>query len=107
LKKSLDGFEKRLWISPEAKGLFDDQTVLGKIGYAEGALGSTMEPPTAANREYLRQAGVALDGLLADLNRFYADDVAAVRKHAAGEKLELLPDLPPLQGKGANREGLR
>jgi len=103
LKKGLDGLEKRLWVSPDTKGLIDDQTVLGKIGFVEGALGSSMAPPTAAQLDYLRQAGAALGAFLADFNRFYAEDVPAFRKLAAGEKIELLPDLPPLQAKGAAR----
>jgi hypothetical protein len=103
LKKGLEGLEKRLWLSPETKGLIDDQTVLGKIGYIEGALGSAMTPPTPGHREYLRQAGAALDAFLADFNRFYAVDVPAFRQQAAAEKIELLPDLPPLQARGAAR----
>ncbi len=100
LKKGLDGLEKRLWVSPETKGLIDDQTVLGKIGYAEGSIGSSMAPLTSSQLEYLRQAGVALDAFLVDLNRFYAEDVPAFRKLAAGEKIELLPELPALRAQG-------
>ncbi|MEA2692699.1 MAG: hypothetical protein QOJ16_2086, partial [Acidobacteriota bacterium] len=103
LKKGLDGLEKRLWVSPDTKGLIDDDTVLGKINYAQGAIGSAMTPPTAAQQEYLRQAGAALDSFLADFNRFYAAEVPAFRQQAAGEKIELLPDLPPLQARGAAR----
>jgi photosystem II stability/assembly factor-like uncharacterized protein len=103
LKRGLDGLEKRLWVSPETKGLIDDDSVLGKIGYAAGALGSAMSPPTPSQQEYLRQAGAALDAFLADFNRFYAEEVPAFRKQAAGERIELLPDLPPLRAKGTGQ----
>ncbi|HTQ79732.1 MAG TPA: hypothetical protein VMM92_07025, partial [Thermoanaerobaculia bacterium] len=97
LKKGLAELEKRLWLSPDTKGLLDDNTVFGKIGYVSQALATSMAPPTPSQLDYLRQAGEAVDGYLTDLNHFFGAEVAAFRNSAAAEKLELLPELPPLQ----------
>ncbi|HZF09896.1 MAG TPA: hypothetical protein VFE33_13990 [Thermoanaerobaculia bacterium] len=103
LKQGLTALEKRLWLSPDAKGLQDDTTLLGQVVYVEQAVGSSMSPPTAGQLNYLRQAGEAVDRFLVDFNRFYAEDVAAFRKQAEGAKTELLPELPPLQSKSPAR----
>jgi hypothetical protein len=101
LKQKLADLEKRLWLSPDTKGIVDDDTVLGRIGYAEGAVGSAMTPPTPSQLASLRRAGATLEAFLVDFNRFYAEDVTAFRKAAAGERIELLPELPPLAVGGA------
>jgi predicted outer membrane protein len=89
-------------LNPDAKGLADDASVLGKINYAEGAVSSAMTPPTPTQTTALRQAREALAKFLTDFDRFYAEDVAAFRKQAGEGGFQLLAPEAPL---GAAKKG--
>jgi photosystem II stability/assembly factor-like uncharacterized protein len=96
LKKKLDELEKRLWIRPDAKGIPPQDDILDQLSIAGGAIVSQWDPPSPAQLETLRQAGVELDRFLADFNRLYATDVAAFRQQVVAAKLGLLPEEEPI-----------
>ncbi|HYN23155.1 MAG TPA: hypothetical protein VE078_19505 [Thermoanaerobaculia bacterium] len=96
LQKKLTEIEKRLWISPDVRGIVEDRTVLAKIDEAVFPVLSTLGPPSPTARTYLEQAEAAARTTLADFNRLFAEDVAAFRKKVAESKIELLSDQAPI-----------
>ena len=93
LKGDLDKLERRLWVPYDAVGIQPETDVLSKVNYAAGYVLSSWSPPSPTHLEYLRQAEKAVDGVLADVNRFFETDVAAFRKAADAADARLLPDL--------------
>jgi hypothetical protein len=63
---------------------------LSDLGYFGYTLEST-EPPSPTHLEYLRQAEVKVQAVLADFNRFFETDVAAFRKQVDDAGIRLLP----------------
>ena len=92
LVEALDGLEKRLWQAPETKGIAPDLDVYSRIGEAYYFLSSSMDPPSPTQRELLKQAGARLAAFQAELEKFFATDVAAYRKLAAEAKIALFPE---------------
>jgi hypothetical protein len=98
LKKTLVELEEGLWVPPDAKGIpYSDDKPWSMAGRALFALGSSNDAPTPAQLTFLRLAEEAVDGALAEINRVFADDVAAFRELVADSELELLPRLEPLE----------
>ena len=60
-------------------------------------LQTSMDPPTPTQLALFDRAEKALDAYLADLNRFYAEDVEAFRKRIAAAGLELMPGVVELR----------
>jgi hypothetical protein len=100
LKKELEKLESRLWELPDAKGILPPDDAQAQIEYAEEAISSSWDRPTPAQLAYLNQAETTLRAALADLNRFFAQDLAAFRAKVKATELQLLPELPPLEVKG-------
>ncbi|HET9210656.1 MAG TPA: hypothetical protein VFR03_09670 [Thermoanaerobaculia bacterium] len=98
LQAKVDALEARLRITPEMPiGLSRDDLVMEKVWAPVDNLQTSMDPPTPTQLALLDRAERALDAYLADLNRFYAEDVEAFRKRIAAAGLELMPGTPPLQ----------
>jgi hypothetical protein len=83
LTDRLNGFEKRLWASPETVGIVADTDVYSQVSWAGWYVGSSMDVPNANQLQHLRQGEAALTAFLADFNAFLASDVAAFQKQAA------------------------
>jgi photosystem II stability/assembly factor-like uncharacterized protein len=83
LKEKLDKLERRFWVPPNTVGIIADTDIGSKIGYPTAAMQSSWAAPTEAQLTYLSRAEASLKALLADFNKFYAEDVAKYRAEAA------------------------
>ncbi|HEX3553089.1 MAG TPA: hypothetical protein VIA62_07665 [Thermoanaerobaculia bacterium] len=92
LQTKVNALERRFRVGPETPlGVARDELVLEKVWFAVDTLQTSMDPPTPTTLAYLERAEKALEAYLVDLNRFYAEDVAAFRKQIAAAGLELVP----------------
>jgi photosystem II stability/assembly factor-like uncharacterized protein len=99
LKGDLDKLELRLWTPYDAVGIQPGTDVTTKAFFALAYVTSSWAPPSPTHLEYLRQAEKATNDVLADVNRFFATDVAAFRKQADTAGARLLPDLGKVEVK--------
>jgi hypothetical protein len=96
LQKKLNDLDRRLWVSPDVKGIVDDQTLLAWIGNAEFPVTSAWSAPSATSRTFLEQAEAKARTTLADVNKLFAEDIPAFRDKVAAAKIGLLADQPPI-----------
>jgi len=100
-KKEIDELEKRLWVPPDTKGIiFDDDRVLSRIRTVEGYFAGPFEPPTPNNLEHYLQASECLAEFLADLNRFFSEDLKSLHDQAGQRGLDLVRIPDPVAVKG-------
>jgi len=92
LQKKLTEMDKRLWVSPDVKGIIDDRSLMAEVGAASFPVLSTFEPPSATARAYLEQTEAAARKTFADFNKLFSEDVAAFRRMVAESKIELLQE---------------
>jgi photosystem II stability/assembly factor-like uncharacterized protein/ribonuclease HI len=92
LQKKLTEMEKRLWVSPDVKGIIDDQTLMAGVNAVAFPVFSTFEPPSATARTYLEQTEAVARKTFADFNKLFAEDVAEFRRKVEEAKIELLPE---------------
>ncbi len=85
LKKALTEKESLLWSPPEDAGISARDRLAQDLQSAAGDLASSWAPPSPTHLERFRQAEARLTKYLADLDAFYAKDVAAFREKAAKE----------------------
>jgi photosystem II stability/assembly factor-like uncharacterized protein len=97
LLKGLDTLEKRFWHSEQLRGLLPDDDFESRIGGSARSIGSSWDAPTPAQLSTLDRSERDLKNALNDLNKFFAEDVAAFRAKVRDAKVELLPDDGPLQ----------
>ena len=90
LKKALTERENLLWSPPEAAGISARNRVAQELQSAAGNVVSSWAPPSPTQLERLRQAEARLAKYLAELDAFYAKDVAQFREKAAKEGVGLL-----------------
>jgi len=90
LKKALTEKESLLWSPPEEAGIAARTRVAQDLQTAAGSLASSWAPPSPTHLERLRQAEGRLKRYLADLDAFFAKDVAGFREKAAKEGVALL-----------------
>jgi photosystem II stability/assembly factor-like uncharacterized protein len=96
LQKKIDALEARLRVSAEMPiGTYREDKVTEHVWAAVDSLQTSFDPPSSAQLERLRIAEEALGPYLAELDRFYAVDVAAFRKQVAAAGLELIREEPP------------
>ncbi len=96
LQKKLTEMEKRLWVSPDVKGIVDDRSLIAEVDAAEFPVLSTFEPPSATARTYLEQTEAVARKTFADFNKLFAKDVVAFRRQVGESKIELLKEQEPL-----------
>jgi len=101
LNQGLEKLERRFWTGEAPKNLLRNNDFESRIGGTARGIGSTWDAPTPAQLAYLDREEKDLTAALADLNKFFAEDVAAFRTKVRDAKIELLPDTPPLQIEGA------
>jgi len=96
LRKKLDEIEKRLWAPEGTQGILPDTNAEARINYAARAIGSSWDTPTPAQLAYLEQAETETRKVLDDLNKLYAEDVAAYRAKVKELDVQLLREEPPI-----------
>jgi len=99
LKEGLDKLERQLWQPYDVVGIQPETDALTQVFNAFGYVLSSWAPPSPTHLEYLGQAEKTVDATLADVNRFFATDVAAFRKAADAAGVRLLPDLGKVEVK--------
>jgi hypothetical protein len=97
LIQSLDKIERRFWQGEAPRALMRNVDFESRIGGTARSLGSTWDTPTPAQLAYLDREEKDLSAALADLNKLFAEDVAAFRAKVRDAKVELLPDVTPLR----------
>ncbi len=97
LKKALTEVEAVFWTAPgTVKGIQRPNNVSRKLGYVGGSLASSWDAPTQAQGYYLQHAEAALEAALAELNRVFAEDVAAFRGQVETAGISFLDAKEPL-----------
>jgi hypothetical protein len=96
LQKKIDALEARLRVSAEMPiGTYREDKVTEHVWAAVDSLQTSFDPPSPAQIERLRIADESLTRYLVELDRFYAEEVAAFRKQVAAAGLELIRQEPP------------
>jgi photosystem II stability/assembly factor-like uncharacterized protein len=96
LQKKLSHLESRLHTLPSAKGITDDQTVITGAENVRESLDSSWDKPNANQLASLDAAEARAKTVFADLNKLFAEDVAAFRKQVADAKIDLLAPESPI-----------
>jgi hypothetical protein len=96
LRKKLDEIEKRVWAPEGTKGILPDTQADARLNYALRALGSSWDAPTPAQLAYLELAETETRKVLDDLNKLFAEDVAAYRAKVKELDVQLLREEPPI-----------
>jgi len=92
LRAQLDATEKKIYIPPGTKGIVDESgTAFEQIQSVRSSLESSWDPPNATQRADLDAAEGTAKAALDEVNRLWAEDVAAFRKLVDGARIELLP----------------
>jgi photosystem II stability/assembly factor-like uncharacterized protein len=100
LQKKLSTVERRLYVSPDIKGLIeDDTTALSQVENVRRALGSAWETPSPTTKAYLDEADRTVQATLADVNKLYAEDVPAFQKKVVEARIGLLGDQEAIEVK--------
>jgi photosystem II stability/assembly factor-like uncharacterized protein len=99
LRQGLDALENRLRQPENPRGILPETDVESKLNYAAGSISSSWDAPTPAQLTYLANAEKLLRQVLADVNQFFATDVAAFRAKARELGVQLLPEVQPLEVK--------
>jgi photosystem II stability/assembly factor-like uncharacterized protein len=97
LQKKLGDLEKRFWQTEEVSGLTEDNDLEQRVGYVARSLSSSWEAPSPAQLAYLDRVEKETRQAVDDLNRFFAEDVAAFRAKVEAAKFQLLPPVEPLK----------
>ncbi|MFQ5537438.1 MAG: hypothetical protein ACE5GJ_08300 [Gemmatimonadota bacterium] len=86
LKKRVDGILERLRLPRDLPGIRADTSVTAKLGRAVSEATSTPYIPSPGRKAQLRWAMKAADGILAEVDAFYAQEVSEYREalRAAG-----------------------
>lgn len=82
LRTRLDALERRLWVPYDTVGVVDDSDLMNGLLNARGALTISWAPPSPTHLEALRQVEADAGETLADLDRLFAEEVAAFRRQA-------------------------
>jgi hypothetical protein len=97
LLQKLDALEKRFWEGEDVRGLEEENDLENRVGSAGRSIASSWDAPTPAQRAYLSRAEKDARQAVDDLNRFFAEDVAAFRAKVQQTKFQLLPTWDPLK----------
>jgi photosystem II stability/assembly factor-like uncharacterized protein len=97
LQKGLDRLERRLRVPEDTKGIVAETDLESDIRYAARSLSSSWDAPTPAQLVYLDNAEQELRAVLADLDRFYAEQVGPFRQKVQDAGIGLLPEWQPVR----------
>ncbi|MFP5288772.1 MAG: hypothetical protein ACLGI9_23755, partial [Thermoanaerobaculia bacterium] len=99
LTRDLDALEARLRQPENPGGILPDNDAGSKLGDIQRSLSSSWDAPTPAQLAYLEEAEETLRAVLADLNRYFADEVAPFRAKVREAGIGLLPEVEALEVK--------
>lgn len=97
LQRKLGDLEKRFWETEDVKGLEEENDLEQRVGSVARSLGSSWDAPTPAQLASLDRVEKETRQVIDDLNRFFAEDVAAFRAKVQETKFQLLPQWDPLK----------
>jgi photosystem II stability/assembly factor-like uncharacterized protein len=97
LQRKLNDLEKRFWQTEDAVGLTEDSDLEQRIGTVARGIASSWEAPTPAQLANLDRAEKETRQAVDDVNRFFAEDVAAFRAKVEATKFQLLAPVEPLK----------
>jgi hypothetical protein len=97
LQRKLGELELRFWQTEDAKGLLEENDLDQRAGEVARSLSSSWDAPTPAQLTYLGRVEKDARQAVDDLNRFFAEDVAAFRAKVQETKFQLLPQWDPLK----------
>jgi hypothetical protein len=92
--EALRGLEKKLWQSPEVKGILPDTDVVSRLFLATASLESSWDRPSANQLEHLRQVDALLRQVVGEVNAAFDGPVTAFRKEAEAAGIALLTSPP-------------
>ncbi len=90
LRGKLTEIEKRLWVPPATKGIVVDRTAIGRLDEVNEILSSTLAAPSPTVTTTLGHAETAARAILADVDRLFAEDVAAFDQKVRAAGIGLL-----------------
>ncbi len=91
LEKRLLDVEKTLWPPTQVAGILPEKDAYSPILYARERLTSSWAAPNAGDLSYLRAAEERLTPVLANLDRFFNEEVAAFATQVANAGITLFP----------------
>ena len=91
IQKGLTDLEKKVWLPPDTPGIPPEKDAASKIFNVRYNVTSSMDAPSATHLEYLRQAEAEVAKVLAEVDQFFAKDVADFRKKVDEAGVRLLP----------------
>nr|MDP2482530.1 hypothetical protein [Candidatus Palauibacterales bacterium] len=93
IRRDLTDLEKRIWVPEGTKGIvYADDRAWNMVRSVEGALSSSWDAPTEAQRARLLEAEGVVSTILSDLDQLYAGRVAAFRRAVREAGLALMPE---------------
>ncbi|MCH9650484.1 MAG: hypothetical protein K0U98_19780 [Deltaproteobacteria bacterium] len=96
LQTQLTSLEKRLWNTPDTKGIPADTAVLSLLGRAQWFLESGWDAPTQTQLAYLERAETLLGEVLEEHNRLFSKGLVDFASQAEEAEIDLLPKRLPL-----------
>ncbi|HVR43896.1 MAG TPA: hypothetical protein VMS56_10700 [Thermoanaerobaculia bacterium] len=97
LSRQLSAIERMLWVPPRTKGIVDtSQVAWTRLGRAASSIASSWDAPTAAQMAYLAEAEAILAKGIAELDRFFAEQMPPYRERVRASGVVLLEEYPPL-----------
>ncbi|HXU46156.1 MAG TPA: hypothetical protein VN783_11570 [Thermoanaerobaculia bacterium] len=96
LKEGLSKLERKLWQSPETPGILGNDDLLSRLGAVQSYVTSAWAPPSPTHLAYLADVETRLRSFLAELDAFFAGEVAGYRTAVQAGKIELLPQVAPI-----------
>jgi photosystem II stability/assembly factor-like uncharacterized protein len=97
LEKDLKALEGRLRQPENPGGILPDNDAGSQLGDVQRSLSSSWDAPTPAQLAYLEEAEETLRTVLADLNRYFAEEVAPFRAKVREAGIGLLPEVEALE----------
>jgi hypothetical protein len=99
LKRRLTELEERLWEPPGSgkNEISADTTIYSRVRNAYFSMSSSWDEPTQAQTWLLEQAEARLQSALEEINRTFAEDVAAFRESVMAAGLTFLEPEDPLE----------
>jgi photosystem II stability/assembly factor-like uncharacterized protein len=96
LQEKLTKLERRVWTPYDTVGIVAETDVLTHLGYVRAYVLGTFEPPSPTHLEHLHRVEKEVADLIADVNRFFAADVADFHRQVEAAGIGLLPEMGTL-----------
>jgi|CXWL01.1.fsa_nt_gi photosystem II stability/assembly factor-like uncharacterized protein len=97
LKKKLDELEKRVWQSPDTKGIVDATDLTSQMFSTYFGMLSTFAPPSPTHEALYERTRAHFEAFVTELNQVLATDVEAFRQQADARGVSLLRPVVPVE----------